>query len=447
MNWLLAAACAVILTITIASAQVPKSAIPVHLTGDWRLTIGPGTIHLGGSDIALPQPVALTVTPPEKMVVTGEAQAELPVFNPNGGWRKGLLLKGVRAQECSTTGLLVEDSLVVKRDTGEVLLRGTDYQLDPFWGSLGRLEGGALAAGQKVLVDYAYIPMRVDSIVALPDNTLRLIPGTPGVGAILPPALPEGAIAIVNLWHHGPTPKLDDSNLYPVDPEAFAPLATTPVAEKLLPRTLAKLRAGENVKIVAWGDSVTNGGGVGNRTELWYQNVFAKALGERFPQAKIEMITAAWGGRSSAAYMDAPRGGEKDFIRDVLEPKPDLITVEFVNDAGLSGEALRAHYTKIMGHLRGCGAEVILISPHLVRPDWMKVSTAKFDEDPRPYVRDLKQFAADNNIALADGSALWTRLWRQGIPYMTMEANSINHPDARGQRLFSDALMALFPEK
>ncbi|MGE5531389.1 MAG: SGNH/GDSL hydrolase family protein, partial [Bacteroidota bacterium] len=121
--------------------------------------------------------------------------------------------------------------------------------------------------------------------------------------------------------------------------------------------------------------------------------------------------------------------------------------VEFVNDAGLSGDALRAHYTKIMGLLHGCGAEVILIAPHLVRPDWLKVPTAKFDEDPRPYVRDLKQFAVDNNIALADASSLWTRLWRQGIPYMTMEANSINHPDARGQRLFCDALMALFPEK
>jgi lysophospholipase L1-like esterase len=421
--------------------------MPVQLTGDWQVTVGPGTVHLGGRDIAVAEPVAIAIAPPDKVVVTGEAHTDLPVFNPKGNWRKGVYLSGVKAQECSTTELILEDSVVVKRDSGQVLARGKDYELDPFWGSIGRVEGGALEAGQKVLVDYAYVPERVDSIMALPDNTLKLVPGTPGVGAILPPAIPEGAVAIANLWHHGPAAKLDDSNLYPIDPGAFAPLAMTPVAERLLPRTLAKLRAGENVKIVAWGDSVTNGGGVGNRTELWYQNVFAKALGERFPQAKIELITAAWGGRSSAAYMDAPRGGDKDFIRDVLEPKPDLITVEFVNDAELSGDALRTHYTKIMGLLRGCEAEVILIAPHLVRPDWMNMPTAKFDEDPRPYVRDLKQFAADNNIALADASSLWTRLWRQGIPYMTMEANSINHPDARGQRLFSDALMALFPDK
>jgi len=296
-------------------------------------------------------------------------------------------------------------------------------------------------------VDYAYVPLRIDSVVAFPDSSLKLIAGTPGVGSVALPALPEGAVAIANLWHHGPAEKLDDSHLYPIDPEAMVPLATAPVAEKLLPRTLAKLRAGQDVRIVAWGDSVTAGGGVGNQTALWYQNVFAKALGERFPQAKVEMITAGWGGQSSAGYMAAPRGGDKDFIRDVLEPKPDLITIEFVNDAGLNGEALKKHYTKIMQQLQGCGAEVILIAPHFVRPDWIGVPPAKFDPDPRPYVRDLKRFPADTNIALADGSARWERLWRQGIPYMSLEANSINHPDARGMRLFSDALMALFPEK
>jgi hypothetical protein len=35
-------------------------------------------------------------------------------------------------------------------------------------------------------------------------------------------------------------------------------------------------------------------------------------------------------------------------------------------------------------------------------------------------------------------------LWRQGIPYNALMLNAINHPDARGMRLFADALMALF---
>jgi hypothetical protein len=73
--------------------------------------------------------------------------------------------------------------------------------------------------------------------------------------------------------------------------------------------------------------------------------------------------------------------------------------------------------------------------------------TAKFDDDPRPYVRDLKPFAADHHVALADASSRWERLRRQGIPFMTLEANGINHPDARGHQIFSDALLALFPKR
>jgi hypothetical protein len=48
-------------------------------------------------------------------------------------------------------------------------------------------------------------------------------------------------------------------------------------------------------------------------------------------------------------------------------------------------------------------------------------------------------------VALADASLRWGRLWRQGIPYSTLMLNSINHPDARGMKLFADSLMALFP--
>jgi hypothetical protein len=159
------------------------------------------------------------------------------------------------------------------------------------------------------------------------------------------------------------------------------------------------------------------------------------------------MLTAAWPGRSSAAYLNEPRGGEHDFVRDVLEPKPDLVTAEFVNDAYLDEAQTQVHYTEIMKRLSSAGAEVILITPHLVRPDWMRLNTGKFDEDPRPYVKGLRRFAAEHHVALAETSALWCRLWRQGIPYMTLEANSINHPDARGQDLFVEALMKVFGEE
>jgi hypothetical protein len=60
----------------------------------------------------------------------------------------------------------------------------------------------------------------------------------------------------------------------------------------------------------------------------------------------------------------------------------------------------------------------------------MKLASEKnIDDDPRPYVKALRQFAAESGIALAEGSLRYGRLWRQGIPYSTLMMNSINHPN------------------
>ena len=133
----------------------------------------------------------------------------------------------------------------------------------------------------------------------------------------------------------------------------------------------------------------------------------------------------------------------------VLPPEgpPDAVTIEFVNDAYFSVAATKEHYAKILKDLRGIGTEVILITPHLVRPDWLKSNMLKVTKDPRPYVAGLREFAAENDVALADASEEWCRLCRRGIPYTTLLANSINHPDARGHRIFADVLMALFPKE
>jgi len=218
--------------------------------------------------------------------------------------------------------------------------------------------------------------------------------------------------------------------------------------ERLLPKTMRKLRDGRSVTIVAWGDSVTHGGGVGGGArDKWYQQVFARRLAERFPKASIHLVSAAWPGGNSHGWLAAQPGGKYDFKRDVLDRKPDLVTIEFVNDAGLSEQQTLTWYRHLLDLLQGVGAEVILITPHYVRPDWMHISTLKTTNDPRAYVRGLRRFSHENGVALADASMLWGRLWRQGIPYTTLLANSINHPDARGHALFADALMALFPTK
>jgi len=419
----------------------------------WTVVVGPGEMRVGNRHVRISLPVRLKILPPAVVRVRDEKHAALPLFNNNtGGWLKGLKLNALVTEECTATGLLHPDSVRVKRGPGDgaAFTAGKDYDFDGFWATIGRLPGGAIGVDTPVYVDYDYTPARLDRIAADRKGHVIYIPGTPGTSPLLPPPLPPGAIAIANVWIPGPLDALGEENLFPIDaPDSRNAPARAPsgsVAAKLLPRTLAKLRAGDDVNIVAWGDSVTAGGGVGNEPALWYQNQFAQALQKRFPKSKIHLYTAGWGGQSSRGYLDAPPGGQYNFQHDVIDRKPDLVTVEFVNDAYLSEDATQTEYTEILNLLTGAGAEMALITPHLVRPDWMGVKSLKFDQDPRPYVKGLRRFAAAHHVALADASLRWTHLWREGIPYVTLLANSINHPDARGHKIFADTLLGLFPK-
>ncbi|MCL5283606.1 MAG: GDSL-type esterase/lipase family protein [Armatimonadetes bacterium] len=413
--------------------------------------MGPGTERLKGRTIQVKREFILEVPRPEIIQVLHERHDNLPLFNNKlGGWMQGARLNALITQECSATGLLIPNSVVVKSAPGPTApyKLGRDYQIDPLWATVGRLPNGQIGPDQPVYIDYRYSPNRLDSIAVDEAGKVSLIKGRPAVEAMDPPVLPPGYTDIANIWVPGLTEKLSGGNLFPIEPQLQSEARNhrRSVASQLLPKTLAKLRAGKHVTIVAWGDSVTAGGGVGDETNLWYQNRFAAMLRKRFPKAMITMKTAAWPGGNSRGYLDAPPGSQYNFQRDVLDVKPDLVTVEFVNDAYMNEAQTFAEYTEIMDRLTAIGSEVILITPHLVRPDWMGVTSLKFNHDPRPYVIALRKFAQERHIALADVSAAWCRLWREGIPYVTLLANSINHPDARGHEIYARALIDLFPK-
>ena len=42
------------------------------------------------------------------------------------------------------------------------------------------------------------------------------------------------------------------------------------------------------------------------------------------------------------------------------------------------------------------------------------------------------------------GSRRYGRLWRQGIPFLTLMENGINHPNKNGHQIFAESLISLF---
>jgi lysophospholipase L1-like esterase len=432
------------LGLLLAAFTLPLWAAPatLKLVGDWEVEVAAGT-----------GPAArLQVSPTPSLGVTNESYTSLPLFNPKtGGWSKGVRLRALRAQETTTPFLLEPASLRVcaGAEPGAVTYQsGRDYQADLAWGTLGRLTNNAIGETQAVLVSYRYTPQRLDAVVLTAAGKIELRPGEPRTSAPQVPGTRPGEQLLATLWLPGSLAKLAPEHLFPVLETAFPepPKPSPTVAEQRLPQTLKKLRAGQTVRVLAWGDSVTDGGYLPNPGQDRWQEQFAARLRARFPQAKIELVSEAWGGRNSATYLAEPPGSPHNYREKVLAPKPDLIVSEFVNDAGLSPAQVAARYGALLKDFQAINAEWIILTPHYVRPDWMGLNGEReIDDDPRPYVAGLRAFSTESGVALADASLRWGRLWRQGVPYTTLLLNSINHPNRRGMGLFADALMELFP--
>ena len=443
---MLAAAMACVGLSLAAFAEEPK----LSLAGDWLIhaeAVAPSGAVLK-RDFQI-QPVAA-------VEVRKELCGKIPDFNPKawGGWEKGYALKGLKGQETTVKDALDPASLKIRSaDSKAVYVKGKDYNAEIEWGSVGRIPGGAIAERQAVLIDYSFHPQRIDSIVISADGReLALKQGAPHICQPLPPAFAPGEIAVGCIYFApGRIDRLTDANLFPIlergFPESLAASAKGS-AEKLLPKTMNKLRSGGKLKILAWGDSVTDASYLQDKERSRWQSQFVARLKAKYPSADIELSTEAWGGHDTASYLAEPPGSVHNYKEKVLAAKPDLVIMEFINDAWLDQKTVDERYGRFLSDFKEIGAELIINTPHYSRPDWMQDGSKLqkgIDDDPRPYVKALRVFAAKNGVALSDVSMRYGRLWRQGIPYLTLLCNNINHPDAQGLSIFADSLMNLFP--
>jgi lysophospholipase L1-like esterase len=414
----------------------------VELAGDWKVRVA----HTAAGVMAAG---TFVVAPPDIVEVLNEKIPTLPLFNSTvPGWVKGVALKEVKAAECTVIRALDPDSLVVKTAPGRegaILERGRDWEADSEWGTVGRLAEGRVAEGQPVWASYRAALRRIDSVVRLTDGTLELVHGEPQIVLCEPPSIPAGSERLVNVYLPGRIETLSDANLFPILESVCPPLAPDqpPQARARLPETLRRLEAGEKLKILAWGDSVTTYG-------RW-QSMFVERLKARYPQADIELVTEAWGGRNTGSYLAEPPGSEHNYREKVLDARQHLIVSEFVNDAGMTPADVDRQYGRLLADFRDIGAEWIVLTPHYVMPEWMgpgflERGQRDIDDDPRPYVAGLKAFVAAHPepVVLADAARRYGRLWRQGIPYLTLMENNINHPNVAGHRIFADALDEVF---
>lgn len=411
------------------------------------ITVPAGKADVLGRSITIGAPATLTIAPAPIQTVTAEA-LKLSTDKP-AGYSKGTRLRGCNARDVNASGSFVKGSLEIHlTQGGELLKEGDDYLLDPEWAHVGLGPNSRVTANDTVYASYRYSLRRMDTLQVGRDGKVSLKQGTPHISAPVPPTADAGATAIAHVFvNHGAT-QFTNEDIYPIlESPAQAVTASTPGR---IPKTLAKLKAGQPVTIVCLGDSVTAGGNA-SKPEFRYVDVFAAGLRERFPQAKIDVQNISAGGSNSRQWLD-PEGhpyrnlhGLENPARfeRVVEAKPDLVTIEFVNDAGLNAVQVEESYSEILHRLEPTGAEVILITPHFTMWKMMGFKNMR-EAEHRPYVLALRDFATKHQLGLADASARWEHLAKEGLPYLSLLDNTINHPDDRGHRLFAEELWKCF---
>ncbi|MEX1116637.1 MAG: SGNH/GDSL hydrolase family protein [Akkermansiaceae bacterium] len=419
----------------IAAAVCPSD---IRITGDWEIEVV--VTHKGRGEVKR----RFSVAPPHFVSVTDEPCGPLTEWITQPGWARMKIPGLMEGHHCAR--FVLDESSLVARSSPEadatVFERGKDFRVDVEWCGIGRVAGGRIGDSQPVYLSYRFQKRRLDSVVLNSSGELELRRGEPHISMPVPPPMAECEVRVANIFISENLKQLGSANVFPILETSFPepPKPSPTEAERLLPKTMAKLRSGEPLKILAWGDSVTEG----YLGEDQWQKQFVRQLKQWFPQANVELVTVGWGAHNSQDFMNAPPGHIRNFAETVLAAKPDLVVSEFVNDVPLEVAKVEQNYHQFLADFQANGTEWIILTPHYSTfMNWP--SERDLDDDPRAYVKMLRQFAPENKVALADAAARYGRLWRQGIPYSTLMVNTVNHPDVRGMKIFADSLMALFP--
>lgn len=421
-------------------------------TDEVSITVPAGTWGIGGRDVAIKKGGRFFVLGAGCHTVENEPLM-LSDQIPDGFWQ-GTKLQGphpvgpINARESLRT-----DTLVIRRErNGTPLAHGKDYLVSAPYALVGLGPDTSLTSADVVFASYQYSVQRLDSVVLNHDGAVEYIQGIDGVASVVPPAISPDSIRLFNVFRPYEADALEKDHLFFID-ATDRDIVTGTTGGKI-PKTLEKLKQGKAITMVCLGDSVTVGADIADPSGSYVEQ-FRTALQRKFSPEQINLHNISLGGSRSIQwlykgdYKGLPRRPADvcDFQR-VLDLKPDLVTIEFVNDMTLKQEALEESYNAICTKLSAIGSEIILITPHFVHPGLMGLHGNPLrPPETRPYVAFLREFSAKKNLGLADVSSRWEQSWKEGIPYITMLANHFNHPDANGDRLYAQELMKCLNEE
>lgn len=214
-------------------------------------------------------------------------------------------------------------------------------------------------------------------------------------------------------------------------------LESDSAAEVALPRTIARLRSGEPLKIGISGDSISTGLDASALTSAapnqpGYPDLLVAQL-QSLSSSQIELVNRAVAGWSVA-------NGVSD-LEKLLESEPDLIVIAYgMNDVGRRDpQWYRDQTAEMIRRIREHNAqiEIVLVSTMLGNSEWVHTPSEMF-----PLYRDQLVELSGPGVALADVTEVWTQML-SNKHFLDLTGNGLNHPNDCGHRLYAQAVLQL----
>ena len=195
----------------------------------------------------------------------------------------------------------------------------------------------------------------------------------------------------------------------------------------MMKKTKERLTEGIPLRIVALGDSLTQGWMV----RKGYIDFLREMLAGKYPAARVTIVNRGIPG-------DTAEGGLMRLRREVLDDDPDLVFVQFgLNDAysGVSPERYQRTIGTIVDQiLADTDAEVLLVT---------SVPIMHGDEDfmAEAFYSRLDDVARERGVAIARVHRYWKRKISGGVDFRSLVQGDGVHPNVEGYRLMAEAIM------
>ncbi len=194
--------------------------------------------------------------------------------------------------------------------------------------------------------------------------------------------------------------------------------------------TATDLRAGCDVTIVAFGDSITAGFAVRRGFPFFWK----ERLAQKYPDARIEMINSGSSG-------DTTQDGVARLDWAVLSYEPDLVTINFgINDCvlDLGLDEFEMNLIEMVRRIRaGPASEILLLSSQ-------PLETPPYDHLILDYYQAIERVAREMDIGFVDVYGAWMERVHQGTPLGSLILPGMDHPNEAGYRIIAEELMKLF---